>query len=91
MKRKFYTKEFKKEAVKLALQSEQSLNATAKELGVSQSGLRKWIKEQKGQEPLAADRNIEKQFRELEKENRRLRMEREILKKAAAFFAKENQ
>ena len=89
MTRKSYSKEFKREAVKLALQSEQPLSATAQELSVSQSGLRKWIKEQEKHEIPAARGNTEERLRQLEKENRQLKMEREILKKSVAFFARE--
>ena len=88
-KRKNYTEEFKREAAKLGVESEGTLKSVADELGVSLSGLRKWIKEY-GEAPTGiSPQKMEKRLKELEKENRRLKMEREILKKATAFFAKE--
>jgi len=88
MKKKF-TEEFKKEAVSLVVKQGYSNSEAAKSLGVSESAIRQWKKK------LGPDRDITKlnqeaEIKRLRKENERLRMEREILKKAAAFFAKEN-
>ena len=93
-----YTQEFKNSAIQLALNSEKSPHAIAKELGISDKTLYQWLKKYR------QDHNLEqptvKQSRSstesLEEENRRLRKElasvkkdKEILKKAAAYFAKE--
>ena len=88
-----YPVEFKAEAVRLARSSAQSLPALAADLGVSSEALRSWLRQadaDAGIGPpgmLASDEREE--LRRLRRENQVLRQEREILKKAAAFFAKE--
>lgn len=89
-----YTKEFKQEAVNLALKSP-SVDATAKELGIPTATLHSWIHTLKKKGNIATiDANGSKDMAALIEENRRLhkelavaREEREILKKAAAYFA----
>ena len=88
-----YTEEFKAEAVQLARSSpERSIRQIAYELGISDQPLRNWIRQaqiDRGErEGLSTEEREE--LRRLRKENRVLREEREILKKAAAFFAKED-
>ena len=87
-----YTAEFKTDAVRLAKSGERSVRQTAKDLGVAIESLRAWMK----QADLDAGRRHDgltseelEELRRLRRENRVLREEREILKKAAAFFAKE--
>jgi transposase len=91
--RRSFTQEFKLEAVKLAKEPNQSISKVAENLGLSQSVLRKWLKQEvidMGSGSTGMLTSLERQeFSELKKENRQLRIEREILKKAAAFFAKE--
>jgi len=93
MKRKRYSDSFKAEAVKLVKEQGRTPTQAAKELGISASGLGRWIKkdevENGHREGLTASEKAE--IRELKRENKILRMERDILKKATAFFAKENQ
>lgn len=93
-----YTQEFKNSAIQLALNSEKSPHAIAKELGISDKSLYGWLKKYKQEHNLSNEpSNISKTKTEsLEEENRRLRKElanvkkdKEILKKAAAYFAKE--
>lgn len=89
-KRKEYTQEFKEEAVRLALESNQSIIRVARELGIAKATIYNWIRAQEPKE----DRNISKEtekeeLERLRKDNKRLRMEQEILKKATAFFARE--
>ena len=88
--RKLYSEEFKLGAVRLVEQEGHSISGTARELDISQSALRKWIAKylEKGASP-ASKLSQEEELRQLRKENRRLKMEQEILKKATAFFAKE--
>jgi transposase len=92
-KRRQFTPEFKSEAVKLATQPGQSIGKVAKSLDLTETALRSWVKQAQvdaGNGPAGALMTAEKQeLAELRKEVRQLRMEREILKKATAFFAKE--
>jgi len=95
-KRPKYTKEFREDAVKLVIEQGYSSNEAGRRLGVSQSNISRWVREyRKDQEDMAnggvTRKELENKIRRLEKENRHLEMEREILKKAAAFFAKESQ
>jgi transposase len=88
-----YTEEFKVEAVQLARSSpERSIRQLAYELGISDQTLRNWIKQEQidcGQREGLSTQERE-ELRRLRRENKVLREEREILKKAAAFFAKED-
>jgi len=84
--------EFKRRAVELARQGDKPVAEIARDLGVSESGLRRWmaqadIDEGKRQGLTSSEK---KELARLRKENRVLQMENEILKRAAAFFAKEN-
>ena len=83
-----YTQEFKSEAVRLARTSGQSIRQVALDLGVSNEALGVWLREARAAEdPLTADERQE--LVELRRRVRTLETEREILKKAAAFFASE--
>ena len=87
-----YPEEFKREAIELVRLTGKSVRQVASDLGISEASLRCWIKQaerDEGKRPdgLSTDERLELQ--KLRRENRTLRMEREILKKAAAFFAKE--
>ena len=97
MARKSYTPEFRAEAVQLAREARRagkSSDVVAREIGVHPNSLREWIRRDdsdeagtgKNTEGLAPDAELA----QLRKENRILKMEREILKKATAFFAKES-
>jgi len=86
-----YTLEFKREAVKLLRSGDRTVPQLARDLGVSQGSLRTWaaqldIDEGKAEGLSSAERE---ELKRLRRENRVLAEEREILKKAAAFFAKE--
>lgn len=86
-----YPLEFRREAIELVRLSGKPLVQIARDLGVSDMTLRNWIKQadvdQGKREGLSSDEREE--LRRLRRENRTLMMEREILKKAAAFFARE--
>ena len=93
MARKIYNDEFKIAAAKLVRQQGYSLKKAAQSLGVDPASIREWIRKF-DPAPLstAVDSTPEELKREivrLREENRRLLMEREILKKATAFFARE--
>jgi transposase len=87
--KKRFTEEFKKEAVSLVEKQGYTNTEAANSLGVSESAIRSW---RKRYAPGQNNNNLkqEAEIKRLKKENERLRMEREILKKAAAFFAREN-
>jgi transposase len=87
---KRYPKEFKDEAVALVLEQGYSVPEAAKSLGIAANMLYRWKElheQQVDGKMLAEDERDE--LKRLRKENKELRMEKEILKKASAFFAKE--
>lgn len=88
-----YPPEFRREAVQLARTSERSIAQVARDLGISNQTLRNWIKQADvdagKREGLSTEEREE--LRRLRRENRTLLQEREILKKAAAFFARESE
>jgi len=87
---KQYTKEFKEEAVALVLEQGYSIAQASDSLGIKTSLLYKWKEkieaEKEGQDMTDNERE---ELKRLRKEVKELRMEKEILKKASAFFAKE--
>ena len=87
---KQYSKEYKEEAVALVLEQGYSVPETAKSLGIASNILYRWkskIESQPEGKSLSVDEREE--LKRLRKEVKNLRMEKEILKKASAFFAKE--
>jgi transposase len=93
MARKTYNDEFRTAAAKLVRDQGYSIKKAAQSLGVDQGSIRTWVRTYApALTPLAPDATAEQLRREnvrLREENRRLLMEREILKKATAFFARE--
>ena len=95
-KRRQYTKEFKIEAVRLIVEEGRPISDVARELGTAQSLLHRWKKKSEegkidpfpGQGRLSPE---DEELRRLRRENKRLRMEHEILKKAVAIFSEEPQ
>ena len=89
-----YTTEFRQSAVRLAVESDQPISRTAKELGINENTLHTWIgkyhTQVKANTTAAGGEPIHDELKRLRKENKRLREEREILKKAAAYFARES-
>ena len=93
-KRRTYTREFKVEAVQLVTKQEYSIAEAAESLGVSANSIRTWKKafEQNGNDAFPGNGKLtpaDEEMRRLREEVKRLRMERDILKKATAFFANE--
>ena len=87
-----YPREFKQGAIDLARRGERPVREVAQELGIAESCLRRWLKQdqldrRERDDGLTTDEREE--LRQLRRENARLRQEREILRKAAAFFARE--
>lgn len=94
MARKSYGKEFRESAVKMVLEQKRTVAEAAKNLGVQEGTLRYWLKAHRrrsGAAQTGEEQALRRRNRELEAENQKLRLEREILKKAAAFFAKEQR
>jgi transposase len=89
--RRRFSDEFKEEAVKLITEQGYKVSEAARNLDINVSMLSRWQRElgPKSDGSIHADEKAELQ--RLRKENKTLRMEREILKKAAAFFAKESR
>ena len=85
--------EFRRRAVQLARLGEKRVAVIAKELSISESCLRNWMAQADADENGGANRLTsaeKKELAELRRRNRQLEMENEILKRAAAYFAKEN-
>jgi transposase len=93
-KRRAFTPEFKAEAVRLCKVGDRTVTQVAVDLDLTETALREWVKRadiDAGNGPPGALTSDERaELTQLRRENKRLQMEREILKKAAAFFAKEN-
>ena len=87
---KQYPREFKEEAVALVNEQGYSVQKAADSLGIHSNMLHRWKNQMDGQQAgkvLSEDERVE--LKRLRKENKDLRLEKEILKKASAFFAKE--
>jgi transposase len=94
-KRRMFSAEYKAETVRLIQRSGKSIGQMALELGIGDTALRRWVAQaeiETGRGPAGALKRSEREeLVELRRENQRLRMEREILKKAMAFFAKQSE
>jgi len=86
-----YSAEFKERAVKLAVESDQAIAQTARDLGVNENTLHTWITKYhsggNGSQSRVNAEHLYDQLKQLKQENVRLKEERDILKKAAAYFA----
>jgi transposase len=89
-----YTLEYKAEAVRLFREGSKSIGLTARDIGVSESALRKWVRQaeiDEGTGPKGALTTEERaELTRLRKDYQRVKMERDFLKKVSTFFAKEN-
>jgi transposase len=88
-----YPEEFRREAIRLARLGDKPHSRLAKDLGISDVTLRNWLKEEKssrGERPGGLSGDEREELKRLRDENATLRMEREILRKAAVFFARED-
>jgi len=91
--RRAFSKEFKRDAVELVRSSGKSIASVARDLDLTESALREWVRQADVDEGrrdglTTAERE---ELARLRKENRTLREERDILKRAAAFFARETR
>ena len=93
-RRRKYTPEFKNEAAKMVIEASRPIVEIAREIGVHEGTLRNWVVKYRadhaGEEPLLSISDRAR-LRELERENRELKMKAEFLGKAAAFFAQESR
>jgi transposase len=93
--RQRFTRQFKDDAVRMVLENGYSCEETGRRLGVTGNNINRWVRQYRDRHEVAADsgltrEQLEFELKRLRKENKRLEMEREILKKATAFFAKES-
>ena len=90
--RRRFSAEFKRDAVEIVRSSDRPIAEVARELGIYDSTLGAWVKQDEvnrgEREGLTTDERV--RLGELERENARLRMERELLKRAVAFWVKES-
>jgi len=93
-KRKKYTREYRDSAVKLITDQGYGIAEAARDLGINANMLGRWKREVvsggDGSASSPSGKGVQAELARLRKENHRLRLEREILKKAAAFFANES-
>jgi transposase len=93
MGKKVYSDEFKRGAVEQVLVQRHTISSVARRLDVNYHTVRGWVEEAKAASTVSTvptDLPAAQRIRELEKDIARLRMERDILKKATAYFAKEH-
>ena len=94
-KRRSFTREYKAEVVELIRKSGKSIGSIAKELDLTETAVRAWVRQAEvdaGRGPIGALTTAEREeLAQLRKRVKILEMEREILKKATAFFAKESK
>ena len=88
---KKYSQAFKHQAVQLVTEQGLSQAQAARRLGIASTTLHGWVRQLTTDSGQPIDLAIQARLKQLEQENRRLRMEREILKKAATFFASESR
>ena len=89
--RRRFSDVFKEEAVKLITDQGDKVSEASRNLDINASMLRRWQRELSPESDGSIDADEKAELQRLRKENKTLRMEREILKKAAAFFAKESK
>ena len=94
--RREFTEEFKNDAVKLVIENGYSCMEAGRRLGVNHTNISRWVRQYRSQmenptQNSGSVKEMEDELKRLRKENKRLFMEREILKKAAAFFANESK
>jgi len=95
-RQKKHTPEFKRNAVRMVVEGDKPVSVVARELGITYGALYEWVRQAEGRSrpghgaPLVEKTDQDREVERLRKENEQLKMERDFLKKAAAFFAKQN-
>ena len=93
-KRRKFTDDYRNDAVKLVTEQGYSCTEVGRRLGVNHTNVSRWVRQHldklENSNQSGSPRELEKELKRLRKENKRLLMERDILKKAAAFFANES-
>lgn len=94
--RRKFTNEFKDDAISLVINQGYSCAEVARRLGVSENNVNRWVRQYRQRNEIEfpdglTREEMEAELKRLRKENKRLEMERDILKKAAAFFANESK
>ena len=93
-KKRVFTPEFKADAVRLCLNGDRSITQVAKDLELTESALRAWVTRARAETGPQSSETLtsaeREELKQLRRDVKRLQMERDILKKAATFFAKEN-
>jgi transposase len=96
-RQKQYADEFKRQAVRQVLESDEPIAEVARKLGIPYGGLYEWVRKAKGNPrpghgaPIEVKTDEQRELEQLRKENGELRMELEFAKKAAAFFARHSK
>ena len=91
IKKRKFTNEFRQEAVRLVIDEGQRVCDTADDLGIGRGVLGRWVREERHEIANPGSRDEAKRLKELEGEVRKLRMERDILKKAMAYFVPDSK
>jgi transposase-like protein len=88
-----FTPEYRMEAVKMVIEGQRPIAAVARDLGINEGTLGNWVQKYRREHPVTEELNLDDRakLRELERENRELKLQNEFLKKAAAYFAREQQ
>ena len=93
-RRRTFTPEYKAEGVALVCDGKKAISAVVRDLGLTESAVRRWVARSEADagrgDAKVLTTTEREELAQLRHENRQLRMEREILKKATAFFAKES-
>ena len=89
-----YPEEFRRETVRLVLTTDRSMAEVSRDLGINYKTLGNWVRAEQARQdrdglPGALSENERVELKRLRKENSEMKVEREILRKAAAYFAKE--
>jgi transposase-like protein len=88
-----FTPEYRMEAVKMVIEGQRPIAAVARDLGINEGTLGNWVNKYRQEHPVTEELNLDDRakLRELERENRELKLQNEFLKKATAYVAREQQ